>query len=350
MAKAAEAVGHDELRSAASWQNSMGGGNKDHDEFALPPLPAIDPASAPVQLSAEQQREYAELGYTLCPQLITPDEALELQAAVDEMLEQARGLPNEHTEMFDFEATHTPDSPRVRRIKRPDIRSDPFRRLLRHPNICGALAQLLGPNVRHQNVKLNIKAADYGSPVEWHQDWAFYPHTNQGVLAAAVMIDDMTEENAPMMVVPKTHLGPIYSHFTEGVFVGGMDVEQAEAEGCDFAAAHPLLGPAGSVSFHHGGGRAVHGSDLNRSPNPRRLVVIECIAADAWPLVDAPADLSVFENQAMFGEPISMVPRLEVAPVRLPFPRRPTGSIYEAQLDIKNKAFARSKDEPAPRL
>ena len=281
MAKAAEAVGHDELRSAASWQNSMGGGNKDHDEFALPPLPAIDPASAPVQLSAEQQREYAELGYTLCPQLITPDEALELQAAVDEMLEQARGLPNEHTDMFDFEATHTPDAPRVRRIKRPDIRSDPFRRLLRHPNICGALAQLLGPNVRHQNVKLNIKAADYGSPVEWHQDWAFYPHTNQGVLAAAVMIDDMTEENAPMMVVPKTHLGPIYSHFTEGVFVGGMDVEQAEAEGCDFAAAHPLLGPAGSVSFHHG--RAVHGSDLNRSPNPRRLVVIECIAADAWP-------------------------------------------------------------------
>ena len=108
------------------------------------------------------------------------------------------------------------------------------------------------------------------------------------------------------------------------------------------------LGPAGSVSLHHG--RAVHGSDLNRSPNPRRLVVIECIAADAWPLVDAPADLSVFENQAMFGEPISMVPRMEVAPVRLPFPRRPTGSIYEAQLDIKNKAFARSKDEPAPRL
>ena len=116
MAKAAEAVGHDELQSAASWQNSMGGGNKDHDEFALPPLPAIDPASAPVQLSAEQQREYAELGYTLCPQLISPDEALELQAAVDEMLEQARGLPNEHTEMFDFEATHTPDSPRVRRM------------------------------------------------------------------------------------------------------------------------------------------------------------------------------------------------------------------------------------------
>ena len=32
------------------------------------------------------------------------------------------------------------------------------------------------------------------------QDWAFYPHTNQGVLAAAVMIDDMTHENAPMMV------------------------------------------------------------------------------------------------------------------------------------------------------
>ena len=36
-----------------------------------------------------------------------------------------------------------------------------------------------------------------------------------------------------------------------------------------------------------------------------------------------------------------MAPRLEVAPVRLPFPRKPTGSIYEAQLDIKHQAFSR---------
>ena len=100
-----------------------------------------------------------------------------------------------------------------------------------------------------------------------------------------------------------------------------MDVLDAKQAGCDFASAKQLLGVAGSVSFHHG--RAVHGSDLNRSRRPvrlslcvsrcvslslslcpfpcvyalqmhcleqRRLLVIECIAADAWPLVDAVDD------------------------------------------------------------
>ena len=42
-------------------------------------------------------------------------------------------------------------------------------RLLRNQCLMGVVAQLLGPNVRHQNIKLNIKAAEYGSPVEWHQ-------------------------------------------------------------------------------------------------------------------------------------------------------------------------------------
>eukprot|EP01051_Picozoa_sp_SAG22_P024634 SAG22_NODE_6918_length_795_cov_0.956897_2_plen_66_part_01 len=63
----------------------------------------------------------------------------------------------------------------------------------------------------------------------------------------------------------------------------------AQRDGCDFGSAVPLLGPAGSVSFHHA--RAVHGSDYNLSDRPRRLLVIECCAADAWPLVDTLNDL-----------------------------------------------------------
>jgi hypothetical protein len=94
----------------------------------------------------------------------------------------------------------------------------------------------------------------------------------------------------------------------------------------------------------------VHGSDLNRSARPRRLLVIECVAADAWPLVDASSDLNIYQNQAMFGEAITVAPRLEDAPVWLPFPRKPTGSIYEAQQDIKNQAFARVKGGAPARL
>jgi hypothetical protein len=37
----------------------------------------------------------------------------------------------------------------------------------------------------------------YGSPVEWHQDWAFYPHTNDDVLATGIYLDDCDLDNGP---------------------------------------------------------------------------------------------------------------------------------------------------------
>ena len=46
-----------------------------------------------------------------------------------------------------------------------------------------------------------MKSGGFGSPVEWHQDWAFYPHTNDDLLAQA-FIDDMSEENGCLLVVP----------------------------------------------------------------------------------------------------------------------------------------------------
>jgi hypothetical protein len=30
-----------------------------------------------------------------------------------------------------------------------------------------------------------MKSAGFGAAVEWHQDWAFYPHTNDDLAASA---------------------------------------------------------------------------------------------------------------------------------------------------------------------
>ena len=47
-----------------------------------------------------------------------------------------------------------------------------------------------------------MKSAGYGSPVEWHQDWAFYPHTNDDVLATGIYLDDCDMDNGPLLVCP----------------------------------------------------------------------------------------------------------------------------------------------------
>ena len=51
---------------------------------------------------------------------------------------------------------------------------------------------LLGPNLRYHNNKLNMKNPANGSAVQWHQDWAFYPHTNDSILEVGIALDDMT--------------------------------------------------------------------------------------------------------------------------------------------------------------
>ena len=170
------------------------------------------------------------------------------------------------------------------------------------------LHELLGPDLRLHGSKLNMKAAHYGSPVEWHQDWAFYPHTNDDILAIGVMLDDMDLENGPLMVVPGSHKGPVWNHHGEdGRFAGLVDPADIQAE---IASAVALTGRAGTMSFHHV--RALHGSALNTSDRSRNLLLYEVAASDAWPLLGV-ADFDDFNRRLLTGRP-SIEPRVTVGP------------------------------------
>ena len=195
---------------------------------------------------------------------------------------------------------------------------------------------LLGTHdLRLHGSKINLKSPCGGSPVEWHQDWAFYPHTNDDLLAVGVMLDDCTVENGAMLVMPGSHQGPVYDHHVDGYFCGAIDVAASKL---DFARAVPCVGRAGSASFHHV--RLVHGSAENRSPHPRALLLYEIAAADAWPLLGVP-DFAEFEARMLSGAS-TITPRLDDVPVRMPLPPAPKqGSIYENQTAAKSKYFDR---------
>jgi phytanoyl-CoA hydroxylase len=86
-------------------------------------------------------------------------------------------------------------------------------------------------SLRFDTGKLNMKSAGYGAPIEWHQAWAFYPHTNEDLAAVGIMIDDVDMETGPMMVVPGSHKGPIQDHHgPDGRFCGAMDPENCDIE------------------------------------------------------------------------------------------------------------------------
>jgi hypothetical protein len=256
-----------------------------------------------------------------------------LRAVTDRFVAQARGLSG-HTDIYDLEDSHTPDNPRVRRIKAAHKHDPAYAALTRHPKILAVLKDLWGPNIRFDTAKLNMKCAGYGAPVEWHQDWAFYPHTNDDLAAVGVMFDDMAMENGPLMVVPGSHRGPIHDHHADGVFCGAMDPGNA---GVDYGTAIPLLGKAGSITVHHV--RAVHGSAPNVSDRDRRLLLFQFRSADAWPLLGFPGGIEAFDALMVAGDPCE--PRLEHVPVRLPLPPAARqGSLYENQKGMKSRFFA----------
>ena len=233
----------------------------------------------------------------------------------------------------------------MRRIKTPHLHHPEYARLVRHPKILAVLRDLWGPDIRFDTSKLNMKCAGFGAPVEWHQDWAFYPHTNQDLAAVGIMFDDMEMENGPLMIVPGSHRGPIHDHHVDGVFCGAMHPDEPEA---NYGAAIPLTGKAGSITVHHV--RAIHGSAPNVSDKDRRLLLFQFRAADAWPLLGFKDGIEKFKELMVCGE--HREPRLEHVPVRLPLPpAKLQGSLYENQKGMKSRYFglpiAAREPEPA---
>ena len=276
---------------------------------------------------------YNKTGYLIVDDVFSADEIAAMRVKIDSLVADAAGLID-HDSVYDLEPSHAPTKPRVRRIKEPYNVDPLFRSMAEHPNLIAVLSRLIGPDLRLHGGKINIKAAEYGSPVEWHQDWAFYPHTNDDVLAIGVMLDDMTEENGPLLIMPGSHKGPTYDHHVDGVFAGAIDPDVCPL---DFSTAARVTGRAGACSFHHV--RAIHGSEQNRSGRDRMLLLYQVAAADAWDLRRFNEDWQNHEGRMLAGES-TLVPRVVPVPIRLPYPpARHEGSIYENQRAMKARYF-----------
>ena len=284
-------------------------------------------------LDKTQVDRYRATGYLIIEDVLTPAQVAEGRSIVEEFTERSRTHAS-NDDVFDLEPDHTPERPAIRRIKSPAKQHPFFDGLIRSDAILGPLSDLIGPNIRALGSKLNLKAAGVGSPVEWHQDLAFHPHSNDDLLAVGIAFDDCTLDNGCLLVIPGSHLGPVLDHHQDGYFVGAVDVR---ALGIDIEHATPVEMPAGAIEIHHV--RLLHGSAPNRSARPRRLLLFDMAAADAFPIGLSIGDLEAYDAQIVRGSP--QQPRTAAQPpVRLPLPVRTVGTIYEVQQQLSAKAFA----------
>ena len=275
-------------------------------------------------LNEAQKEFYRENGYLLIENAIGRDALETVRGQIATFLDQSRGVSQDN-DLFELAVGHSPQTPRLNRLKDPAENHPVFWDLMCSDAIVGPVSDLLGGSVRFDHSKLNFKPAGGKTEIHWHQDWAFYPHTNDDLLAVGVMIEDCTDDNGPLMVVPGSHRGPVYDHHQEGCFVGGIRMDDVAAQ---LKHAVALTAPAGSISIHHV--RTLHGSQSNRTDRARPLLLFSYAAVDAFP-VFAETDLSDYDQRIIRGEP-TLVPRSEAVPMRLPFPRAGgTSSIFVNQ-------------------
>ena len=234
-------------------------------------------SGSPATLNAAEQRAFhAEQGYLVFPELLSPTELADLRAALADVLREADGLTTTNDK---FSVTQTDDGKwSVRRIFNPIAHHPVFHDLVFNPKILDVVENLIGPNIQLHHTKLNLKPpSSREARFEWHQDYPFFPHTNFDLLAVMIYLDDSTEENGCLNIVPGSHkLGPRNHLFAkDGAFSSQLEDKAVVADPTHWLRV-PV--PAGGMELHHC--NMLHSSTANRGTNPRSAMVIQYRAAD----------------------------------------------------------------------
>lgn len=213
--------------------------------------------------------DYNRDGFVFMPSMLTPAEAAILAAEFDAVADDEQ-RPGRVLEK---------DGHTLRSVFNPHRYSTVFESVIRHPRILGTVLDLLREPVYAYQLVVNNKAAFNGDIWFWHQDYPTYRADDNiaecRMVNALIFLDEVTQFNGPLMVVPGSHR---------------MDSERPDesSQGTSYTIRYSSnevianevrrggivapTGPAGSVIFMHA--NTLHGSASNLSPWSRRMITL----------------------------------------------------------------------------
>jgi len=203
-------------------------------------------------LTEEQIRTFKEQGFLNYGPVLTPDETAELRDALKRVMsgksevkpESNRNLLGEGSDQVVVQIVNIWEA------------EPAFRAHLSHPKIVNMVAQLMGTDtVRVWHDQIQVKPSHIGGPTLWHQDFPYWPViTPSDLVSAWVAIDDATEENGCMSMVPRSHKWGPYNGGTigtDGETYGPAPKDLSIVPDGDRIEMVPCPVPAGGVVFHH---------------------------------------------------------------------------------------------------
>ena len=280
------------------------------------------------ELSPEQVQQFHKDGYLLVENAVSGELLERLSAQFSSWVDESRAHHEPFGEMidgrprFDIEPEHSAQLPALRRVSSPIEISGDYLEAMRDSAIADLVGQLIGPDIKYHHCKINSKLPGTKTSVKFHQDFPFTPHTNDSLITALLFIDDVTEMNGALEVVPGSHTGPLYSLWHDGVFTGAV----SEDIHADIANRTQLCtGKAGAICLMHT--RLLHGSAPNLSEHPRTLYICVYSSVDAKPLTPNPVP-NHFDQTIVRG---SDTARIRCTEYELVQPQLPTGASFFTQ-------------------
>ncbi|MEQ9639991.1 MAG: phytanoyl-CoA dioxygenase family protein [Alphaproteobacteria bacterium] len=275
-------------------------------------------------LSKEQIDAFWRDGYLMAPGGVSTEQLDALRAQLDRWVEDSRGHAENWGETldgmtrFDLERGHSADAPRLRRVNNPEEVADAYAVASFEAATADMVADLIGPDVKFHHAKINTKQPRTDSKVGLHQDFSYTPHSNDDIVTALLLLDDM-DDNGALEVVPGSHREGQKSLWQDGSFTGKLGPDDEAAVSARLV---PLAGKAGDVCLMHTA--LIHGSAPNTSDKRRSLYISVYSAADAVALAPSPLP-NRFEGRIVRGQPARRA-RLTVGEVELPSDHR--GSFF----------------------
>jgi ectoine hydroxylase-related dioxygenase (phytanoyl-CoA dioxygenase family) len=273
-------------------------------------------------LSKNQIQEYHARGFLCVPDFLSPKLIDTFLETADEIV-SSNARNDYDSARVEMEPDQSPSGTKVRRIYEPCEYYEPYRSYSDSPEVLNVVEQLIGHNIYLHYSKLNMKPAELGSVVDWHQDLSYFPSTNGDSLAILIYLDDADLENGCLMALPKRHENDLMDHTSSGIFQGRITETIAESD------AELLPGKAGTAIILHC--LTPHASRPNLSERQRRTLIISYRATDSFPIFVDNRTIEVEKYLRLVRGKAADSARMEFKSFPIPVYRGKEASLYDLQ-------------------
>lgn len=202
-------------------------------------------------LNESQFAQYQRDGYVVAENLLSEAEVERVRTRIHEYAAGER-TETEFSRMLEPDADPDEFGEAVEPVRKFEgvgmAREDPvFADIARHEGILDVIEQLQGPNLKLLRSAAMLKPPRVGSEKKFHQDAAYYPVHPMDHVTVWIALDEATEANGCMRVVPGAHTDGLIGH---EALEYDTDITISERDyGVEDTVALPMA--PGSVLFQH---------------------------------------------------------------------------------------------------